>query len=519
MTFNAVGTSVGARTNQASVTSAQIELTPADNVVVRNDAWSSRSCNCAVPSFSGPVLYLGIPPTGDVLSWRPERRWIQGSGRSGPLGQLGRGVSRQRDRRRSRRRRCIRRATARTKACIARPERRRPARPRARRASPTRSCCSATAPAGSVRRRRSATRRPSSPTSAPATSTATAGRTWRSRHFGPNQLHMRLNNGNGGFVETATPIALPGAAGSHRRPGSERRRRPDLALSYTTFNGSQPAGQVSILIGDGAGGFIMPANLALPLQAGSRDARVRARRHQRRRNPRPRSHRDTGRHPPRAALLRQRRGRVHEPAAGRSVPGAFRMIAGDVNGDGRQDLAVSTGNIASRLPRQRRRRIRPADAVLDAVRAAVRAHGSQRRRTSRHCRGHEPGRWRGGPVERLRPADRQSRAECVRLARSGRRGRTGDLFVDGDQCRGQPGDECDADADVVRSGSAGTASSSQGACTISGNRLVTCNLGPLAPNASADVQVTFTPSVGETLSSVDRLSDRSGPIRIRPTTS
>ena len=45
--------------------------------------------------------------------------------------------------------------------------------------------------------------------------------------------------------------------------------RPDLALSYTTFNGSQPAGQVSVLIGDGAGGFIMPANLALPLQAGS----------------------------------------------------------------------------------------------------------------------------------------------------------------------------------------------------------------------------------------------------------
>ena len=51
-------------------------------------------------------------------------------------------------------------------------------------------------------------------------------------------------------------------------------------------------------------------------------------------------------------------------------------------------------------------------------------------------------------------------------------------------------------------GVAGTASSSQGACTISGNRLVTCNLGPLAPNASADVQVTFTPSVGGSLSSV-----------------
>ncbi len=51
------------------------------------------------------------------------------------------------------------------------------------------------------------------------------------------------------------------------------------------------------------------------------------------------------------------------------------------------------------------------------------------------------------------------------------------------------------------SGAAGTATSSQGSCTIT-EQLVTCNLGPLAPNASADVQVTFTPSVGGSLSSV-----------------
>ena len=63
-----------------------------------------------------------------------------------------------------------------------------------------------------------------------------------------------------------------------------------------------------------------------------------------------------------------------------------------------------------------------------------------------------------------------------------------------------PGDTLAANVTLTQTlsglGVAGTATSSQGACTISRNRLVTCNLGPLAPNASADVQVTFTPSVG-----------------------
>jgi uncharacterized repeat protein (TIGR01451 family) len=50
-------------------------------------------------------------------------------------------------------------------------------------------------------------------------------------------------------------------------------------------------------------------------------------------------------------------------------------------------------------------------------------------------------------------------------------------------------------------GTAIGATSSQGTCTISG-RVVTCSLGTLAPGVSADVQVTFRPSAGGSLTSV-----------------
>ena len=142
--------------------------------------------------------------------------------------------------------------------------------------------------------------------------------------LGPNQLHIRLNNGSGAFVETATPIALPGEADRIVVQDLNGDERPDLALSYTSFNGSLPAGRVSILLGDGAGGFGAPATLSLP--AGSETSRVRPRRHQRRQP-----------HATSAVieilgatrcvylLLRQRCGRLHVAAAGRALPGAFRV--------------------------------------------------------------------------------------------------------------------------------------------------------------------------------------------------
>jgi uncharacterized repeat protein (TIGR01451 family) len=66
MTFTAHGTSTGAWTNQASVTSAQIELTPADNVVSET-TMVVAAVNCGA-SF-GPPSLLPTPASGfDVMS-------------------------------------------------------------------------------------------------------------------------------------------------------------------------------------------------------------------------------------------------------------------------------------------------------------------------------------------------------------------------------------------------------------------------------------------------------------------
>ena len=59
-----------------------------------------------------------------------------------------------------------------------------------------------------------------------------------------NQLHIRLNNGSGAFVETATPIPLPASPDRIVVQDLNGDGRPDLALSYTSFNGSQPADRV-----------------------------------------------------------------------------------------------------------------------------------------------------------------------------------------------------------------------------------------------------------------------------------
>ena len=56
MTFNAVGTAVGVVTNQASVTSAEPELTPADNVATQMTVIVTDA-TCSAATFSGPFAY------------------------------------------------------------------------------------------------------------------------------------------------------------------------------------------------------------------------------------------------------------------------------------------------------------------------------------------------------------------------------------------------------------------------------------------------------------------------------
>ena len=345
MTFNATGTSVGAWTNQASVTSAQVELTPADNVVSET-TMVVAAVNCAAPSFSGPTIFAANGPTADVLTGDlngdgfkdvvapvPSANSVAvllGNGTGGfgapTLYPTGAGTHRRRP---------------------ARSERRRPARHRAR---------------GSGRRVRAVRqrhRRVRYADDAISYAPAIVGDV-RAGDFngdgrpdlaittlGPNQLHIRLNNGSGAFVETATPIALPGEADRIVIQDLNSDERLDLALSYTSFNGSLPAGRVSILLGDGAGGFGAPATLSLA--AGS-DSRVFG--------------------------LGDINGDSHTDLAVIEVLGAtrfvyllfgdgagsftsqqlaalaeaFRVEAGDINGDGRKDLGGVRRQRPERVP-------------------------------------------------------------------------------------------------------------------------------------------------------------------------
>ena len=58
MTFSATGTSVGAWTNQASVASAEIELTPADNVVAET-TMVIAAVSCRREAYGPPTLLRG----------------------------------------------------------------------------------------------------------------------------------------------------------------------------------------------------------------------------------------------------------------------------------------------------------------------------------------------------------------------------------------------------------------------------------------------------------------------------
>ena len=184
------------------------------------------------------------------------------------------------------------------------------------------------------------------------------------------------------------------------------------------------------------------------------------------------------------------------------MPGAFRMIAGDVNGDGRQDLAVSTGNIVHVFIGNGTGGFGPSTPF--STPSAL-----QFELTDLNGDG------------RLDIAAAMNLGPGVAILLNGCGQPTGNLVLSAFDspnpvAEGAPvtysSTVTNAGASLATNvtltetlagqGVAGTPSSSQGACTISGNRLVTCNLGPLAPNASADVQVTFTPSVGGSLSTV-----------------
>ena len=184
------------------------------------------------------------------------------------------------------------------------------------------------------------------------------------------------------------------------------------------------------------------------------------------------------------------------------MPGAFRIIAGDVNGDGPQDLAVSTGNIVHVFIGNGTGGFGPSTPF--STPSAL-----QFELTDLNGDG------------RLDIAAAMNLGPGVAILLNGCGQPTGNLVLSAFDspdpvAEGAPvaysSTVTNAGASLATNvtltetlagqGVAGTPSSSQGACTISGNRLVTCNLGPLAPNASADVQVTFTPSVGGSLSTV-----------------
>ena len=112
MTFNATGTSVGAWTNQASVTSAQVELTPADNVVSETTMvvaavvelrGASRPTICCGPPGDDVISDLNGDGFKDLVAPYPRRTRSRCSSATGRAD--------------SGRRRCIRRVSARTKAC------------------------------------------------------------------------------------------------------------------------------------------------------------------------------------------------------------------------------------------------------------------------------------------------------------------------------------------------------------------------------------------------------------------
>ena len=240
MTFNATGTSVGAWTNQASVTSAQVELTPADNVVSET-TMVVAAANCAAPSFSGPTIFAANGPTGDVLTGD-----LNGDGFKDVVAPV---------------------PSANSVAVLL-------GNGTGGFGAPTLYPTGAGTHEGVLLDLNGDGRldialeglvdafvlfgngtggfgAPTAISYAPAIVGDVRAGDFNGdgrpdlaiTTFGPNELHIRLNNGSGAFVETATPIALPGEADRIVVQDLNGDERLDLALSYTSFNGSLPAGR------------------------------------------------------------------------------------------------------------------------------------------------------------------------------------------------------------------------------------------------------------------------------------
>jgi uncharacterized repeat protein (TIGR01451 family) len=499
MTLNATGTTVGAHSNQASVTSAQVELTPADNVATESTMVVAAPVGCSTAMFAGPtrlaatggvldvlagdlngdgardlvglvyslnsvVVYLGdghggfgaptLYPAGD----RPIEGELVDLNLDGRLdlaleGQIDAFV-----------------LTGNGSGGFAAPVR-------------------YTFPdvVKDVR----------------AGDFNGDGRPDLAVAVFDNNLYIMTGLVAGGFA-SPVPIALPGRPHRVAVDDLNHDGRADLAVAYFWSNpqGTVPSDDfVSVLLADGNGGFSAP--VTVPLQAAN-FSRVFALG-----DFNGDSHRDLA-----AVEITQSGARVFllsGNGAGNfsvqqfvNIPGnainTF-VTSGDVNGDGRIDLASTTGDVHQLLVW-----LGDGAGSFAAPSSFVAPFGYE---------------------VRLADLNGDSRPDVVTGSQSGVSillngcGQpAGNLVLNASAtpdpaAEGQPviysATVTNAAGTVASSvsltqtlaglGAVGTVSPSQGSCTLNG-RLVSCSLGPLAPNASANVQVTFTPSSGGTLTSV-----------------
>ena len=491
MTFNAIGTAVGVVTNQSSVGSAEPELTPADNIATQVTTIVT-SAVCSAVTFSGPVLFSANGPTGDVLAGDlngdgfkdivapvPSANSVavllgDGSGGFGAPTLYPSGVGTHEG--------VILDLNNDGRLDIA-----------------LEGFVDAFVLFGNG----------SGGFGAPVTYTfgAIVGDVRAGDFNGDgrpdlaittiqqaNALHILLNDGNGGFVDTS-PIGLSAPSDRIVVQDINGDGRPDLALSYAA---GTAAGIVSVFLADSAGAF--RPDLTLPFATGGQ-TRVFA------------LGDINGDNVSDLGVIELLTGgnRVHllfgDGLGGFAtqlltdqVVGAFSLEAGDVNSDGKRDLAVSGGAIVHVFLGNGTGGFGPPSPFSMPF-------GLQFRLTDLNGDG------------RLDIASALNQGNGVAILLNGCGQTAGDLTVTAIDSPDPVSEEgtLTYSATVTNAGTvtttqvtftqslpaaarAGTATPSQGTCAVAG-RLVTCNLGTLAPNASATVQVTATLVSGGTLSS------------------